>query len=208
MVDGIIFDLDGTLWDSTDVGAVAWSEAARQEGYSMQITAEKLKSLYGLPTELITLKLFPEASETVRMNIMSQSNQLQNKKLAKNGATLYSGVRETLFQLKEKYNLYIVSNCLEGYIPAFIQGHQLEGIFSDYEHPGRTSLSKGDNIKLVMERNNLKNTFYVGDTLGDETAAKEAQLPFVYASYGFGESQNYEYELNSFKEIITLPLLE
>lgn len=208
MVDGIIFDLDGTLWDSTDVGAVAWSEAARKEGYSKKITAEKLKSLYGLPTELIAFKLFPEASETVRLKIMSHSNKLQNKKLEKNGARLYPEVKETLFELKKQYDLYIVSNCLEGYIPAFIQGHQLEGIFSDYEHPGRTNLSKGENIKLLMERNNLKHTFYVGDTLGDETAAKEAKLPFVYASYGFGESKDYDYELNAFKEIITLPFFE
>ncbi len=74
-------------------------------------------------------------------------------------------------------------------------------IFIDYENPGRTGLSKGENIKLIIQRNNLKESIYVGDTLGDQKAAKEAGIPFVYARYGFGHVEDYDQAIDSLKEL-------
>jgi len=207
LIDGIIFDLDGTLWDSTHTGAKYWTQAAQNEGVDATITSEQLKGLYGLPTELIAAKLFPKESETKRIQIMSESTKLQNKVLVEKGGILYPSVKEVLYRIKETYPLYIVSNCLEGYIQAFIKAHQLEGVFEDFEYPGRTKLPKADNIQMLMERNNIKNTFYIVDTLGDQEAAKKAGITFVYASYGFGNSEVYDYIIKDFKEIEHLPML-
>ncbi len=44
-----------------------------------------------------------------------------------------------------------------------------------------------ENIKLLMERNKIQNAIYVGDTIGDYKATVSANVPFVYAKYGFGE---------------------
>lgn len=44
---------------------------------------------------------------------------------------------------------------------------------------GRTQLTKGENISLVISRNNIDCAFYVGDTIGDQTASKDANVPFV-----------------------------
>ena len=55
------------------------------------------------------------------------------------------------------YKLFIVSNCQDGYIECFFKAHKLDKYFTDYECPGRTGLSKGENNKLIIERNNLKN---------------------------------------------------
>lgn len=208
MIDSIIFDLDGTLWDSTHVGAKAWTKVAQEAGITGEITVEQLKSLYGLPTEKIAEILFPHASESVRNKIMVNSNKMQNIELKKHGGILYPSVKETLIKLKEKYRLFIVSNCLEGYIQAFLHAHGFEGVFTDFEYPGRTNLSKGKNIQLVMERNNIQSTFYVGDTKGDEIASKEANIPFVYASYGFGSSDDFDYKINAFRDILNFPLLK
>lgn len=41
----------------------------------------------------------------------------------------------------------------------FFKAHKLDKYFTDYECPGRTGLSKGENNKLVIERNNLKNQY-------------------------------------------------
>src|SRR5699024_5949421 len=152
LIDGIIFDLDGTLWDSTHTGAKYWTQAAQNEGVDATITSEQLKGLYGLPTELIAAKLFPKESETKRIQIMSESTKLQNKVIVEKGGILYPSVKEVIYRIKETYPLYIVSNCLEGYIQAFIKAHQLEGVFEDFEYPGRTKLPKADNIQMLMER--------------------------------------------------------
>lgn len=109
-----------------------------------------------------------------------------------------------LESLSQKYKLFIVSNCQEGYIEAFYNYHQLETYFIDYENPGRTGLSKGENIKLIIERNQLKSPVYIGDTLGDQQAAKAAGIPFVYANYGFGEVEEYDYIIHSLRELQTI----
>ena len=68
----------------------------------------------------------------------------------------------------------------------------------------RTGLTKGENIKLIIERNNLINSIYVGDTDGDLKASRFAGIPFIYARYGFGEVKEYDYVIDSFDELLKL----
>ena len=207
MIDSIIFDLDGTLWDGTDGAAIIWSEVASK--YPMVtdiITADKLKALYGLPLEEIAIKLLPSATKEIAIKIMEESVVKQCPYLEEHGGILFSKLEETLAELKKKYKLYIVSNCEEGYIQCFLKAHNLSEYFLDFEYPGRTRLSKADNIRLIMERNNLLKPVYVGDTKGDEKASKAAGVPFIYARYGFGMAENFDYVIDSFDELLKLIL--
>ena len=52
-----------------------------------------------------------------------------------------------------------------------------------------------------MERNNIKSAVYVGDTMGDKEAAKDANIPFIYAAYGFGDVDNYDYRIDSITDL-------
>jgi histidinol phosphatase-like enzyme len=47
-------------------------------------------------------------------------------------------------------------------------------------------------------------SIYVGDTAGDQKAAKAAGIPFVYARYGFGEVEEYDFAIDSFEEILKI----
>lgn len=208
MVDSIIFDLDGTLWDTTHIGAKVWSEAAEKYGVNVEITADDLRDLYGLPTEMIAMELFKDFPKEVAFKIMEESCENQCPYLEDDGGILFPALKETLVQLKKEYPLFIVSNCQEGYIQSFIKGNGLEGYFEDFEYPGRTGLSKSDNIQLIMKRNKLRNPIYVGDTKGDATASREAGIPFVYASYGFGDVANYDEAITTLKGILRLSLLK
>ena len=109
-------------------------------------------------------------------------------------------------KLSKKYKLFIVSNCQDGYIQCFFKAHKLEKYFIDIECSGVTGLSKGENNKLIIERNHLKNPVYVGDTAGDRESAIVANIPFVYARYGFGNVDDYDYVIDNFEEILSLNL--
>ncbi|MGB8453268.1 MAG: HAD family hydrolase [Anaerocolumna sp.] len=205
MIDSIIFDLDGTLWDSTDAAAVIWKEAAaKYPEVSDVINADRLKALYGLPLEEIAIKLLPGVSKETAIKIMRESITKQCPYLEKVGGILFTGLEETLKGLKEKYRLFIVSNCEEGYIQCFLKAHQLQDYFEDFEYPGRSGVLKADNIRLIIERNQLEAPIYVGDTKGDATATKEVGIPFVYARYGFGNAEEYDYVIDSFSELLQL----
>ena len=82
--------------------------------------------------------------------------------------------------------------------------YNLDKYFVDFECPGRTGLPKAENIKLVVERNNLKHPVYVGDTQGDANAAKGANVPFIYAQYGFGSVEEFQDKIESFEELLKI----
>ena len=67
---------------------------------------------------------------------------------------------------------------------------------------GQNKSTKVSNRTLI-ERNNLSNPVYVGDTAGDANAAREAEIDFIYAEYGFGEVEPSLYVgvIDSFKEL-------
>lgn len=115
---------------------------------------------------------------------------------------LYPGVREGLKTLAQKYPLFIVSNCQEGYIENFLSRFSLESYFKDFESLGRTGATKAHNLKSIVERNQLRKAVYVGDTEGDQRAAMEAKLPFWFVSYGFGQSSGSVLTFSSFDELV------
>lgn len=204
-MDSIIFDLDGTLWDSSDVVVVGWNNVlSNYQGLVSAVTKEDLQGIMGLQVYEAGRKLFPNIDEDTQQRILRECCEVECLCLAKQGGSLYEGLEEVLKALSAKYKLFIVSNCQAGYIEAFYEYHQLQKYFTDYENPGRTGLSKGENIKLVMERNNLSSPVYVGDTEGDMKAAGFTGIPFVYAGYGFGEVSSYDHVIDRLDGLLGL----
>lgn len=203
-MDSIIFDLDGTLWDSRGTVLVAWNKVIKKQEIERELTAEDFKQTMGLQVPEIGQKLFPELAEDKRSQLLKESCDLECDLLRKQGGTLYDNVEKVLKVLSQRYKLFIVSNCQEGYIEAFFDYHQLGEYFLDYENPGRTGLSKGENIKLIMERNHLASPVYVGDTEGDRKGAAVAGIPFVYARYGFGQVEQFDYAIDHFAELLDI----
>ncbi len=205
MFDSIIFDLDGTLWDSTNEVAIAFNKVLGEKYpyVTDEVTTERLQKLFGKPLDEIAVKLFQSVPEDHAIQIMKECCTYECEYLAKHGAALYVGLEEALQELSKKYRLFIVSNCQDGYIECFFEANpQLEQYFTDYECPGRTGKFKADNIKIVVERNQLKAPVYVGDTEGDAMASKEAGVPFIFARYGFGHVEEYYDVIDSPKELI------
>ena len=202
--DGVIFDLDGTLWDSVKSVVNIWNLALASVGIEPTMNYEELSKCMGLLIEQIFDRVIPQATEVQRAKIKENCLSTEQEYLAEHGGVLYDGVEETLAELKKKYRLFIVSNCQDGYIQAFFKAHGLKKYFDDYECAGRTGMPKGKNIRLLAERNGLENPVYVGDTISDYEATVEAEVPFVFAGYGFGEVESAEMKVDSFEEILEI----
>ena len=203
--DSLIFDLDGTLWNATVSICKVWNSVIKEyPEIKKEITVSDLEGVMGKALDEIGEIFFPDTPLKVRDEIMEKCCERQCPLLEKEGGQLYEGVSETLNELYKKYKLFIVSNCENGYIPAFMKANNFERYFKDFEHPGRTGLTKGENIKIIIKRNNLKSPVYVGDTRGDFESAKFAGIPFVFARYGFGEVSEPDYTIFKFSELISL----
>ncbi len=204
-MDSIIFDLDGTLWDSRKEVCIAWNEVLKDLNIDRKITIEDMTSTMGMLLYDIGKMLFPDLDNESMSKIIDDCCHRETKYLAKHGAKLFDNLESVLEKLSKKYKLFIVSNCNDGYIESFFESHKLDKYFTDTECPGRTGLNKADNIKLIIKRNDLKSPIYVGDTQGDCNSAKAAVVPFVYARYGFGKDvKPYDYVVDKIEELLEL----
>lgn len=201
--DGIILDVDGTLWDTTPIVADAWTQAVQENGcLERVVTADELKGLFGKTMSVIAQNLLPELDEAARERVMDCCCVYEERALEENEQDIcYPLVRETIKKLAGKYRLFIVSNCQKGYIELFLKKSGLTGEISDTECYGNTGKSKGENIRLVVERNGLHAPVYVGDTQGDCDAAREAGVPFIFAEYGFGAADEKAAAIQSFSQL-------
>jgi phosphoglycolate phosphatase len=201
--DSIIFDLDGTLWDAVDNILISWNKAI--EGTDLApITKEALTECMGLKMDAIAERLFKGLDYDSRMTLMEKCSDYELDYLSKHGAKPFDGVIELIKSLSNSFKLFICSNCQRGYIECFLNYYNLNEYFTDIECWGNTGLSKGENNKLLIERNSLSSPIYVGDTDGDRISAEVANIPFVFAAYGFGNTDKYNFAINSPTELTKL----
>ena len=181
---GIVFDMDGTLWDSTEKILESWNNVLGK--YDITLSLEKLQSLMGKTMDVIGAEVMPDTPKEQRDKIFEECLTVENQYLREHGGILYPKLEETLQILSKKYPLYIVSNCQSGYIEAFLEYHKLGQYFTDFECYGNTGEGKAQNEITLAKRNGLERVIYVGDIQGDYEATMEAGFEFVHAAYGFG----------------------
>lgn len=199
---GIIFDMDGTLWDSAKAVAESWTEVvAREYTPERVITEDEIKRVMGLTMDKLAAQIFPELPEERRLQLLDVCGREENEYLRTHGAIVYPKVEETFQKLREKYHLYIVSNCQSGYIEAFLEYYGYGKYIEDIECYGNNGLVKGENIRKVVERNHLTKAVYVGDIQGDYDASMQAGVEFIHAGYGFGTVNANVPEIMAFEEL-------
>ena len=222
MKRGILFDMDGTLWDSAENVAKSWNLAIREYENASKgerdrkgekqvesrrdLTAEDIHGVMGKTMDVIADILFADLDLENRRKLLELCCERENAYLREHGGVLYPGMVSTLKKLKERYPLYIVSNCQKGYIEAFLDYYQLWNYFEDIECYGNNLLQKGDNIRLVVNRNQLDEAVYVGDIQGDYDASKKAGVAFIHAAYGFGTIDEEVQRIEEFSRLADLPL--
>jgi phosphoglycolate phosphatase len=116
----------------------------------------------------------------------------------------YPGVVETIRTLAGQIPVCIVSNCQAGYIELFIEKTGLGDCITDTECFGNNGKSKGENIRLVAERNGFAHPAYVGDIQGDCDASREAGVSFILAAYGFGTAEDPDWKIDTFSQLLPL----
>lgn len=202
MKKGIIFDMDGTLWDSSKNVARSWDEVISYEtDNKLCVTVEDIQNVMGHTMTEIAEMLFSDLGKEEANLLMDKCCDYENEYLGRHGGVLYPKVEETLALLSKSYPLYIVSNCQDGYIEAFLKFYDFSRYFVDTECFGRTKKDKGSNIALLALRNQLDDAVYVGDIQGDYDSSKKAGVKFVHAAYGFGRIKERVPFIREFAEL-------
>ena len=204
--ESLIFDIDGTLWDSRALVAEGYNLQLRAEGLDHLCTdAETLRSLFGKVMTEIADVLFVSIPAPERYALMERCMDTENHYLEENECRIgYPEVRETLEKLAKNHRLFIVSNSQCGYPELCLTKLGIDHLFSGHLCFGDTGTCKGETIKRLMQTHNITSACYIGDTQGDLDAADMAGTPFVYCTYGFGQVTHFWREIHQFRDLLAL----
>ena len=204
--ESLIFDIDGTLWDSRELVAQGYNIQLRREGYDhLCVTAEDFLPLFGKVMTEIADVIFAELPPEIRYPLMERCMDTENRYLHEHPCQIgYADVKQTMEQLAKSHRLFIVSNSQCGYPELCMDKLGLTPCISGHLCFGDTGTEKGETIRRLMQRHDITSAVYIGDTQGDLEAARQAGIPFVFAAYGFGAPEAYEAKIDCFRQLLPL----
>ena len=204
--ESLIFDIDGTLWDSRALVAEGYNIQLKAEGLEhLCVNAEDLRPLFGKVMTEIADILFASIPESQRYAIMERCMETENNYLFQNECNIgYPRVKQTIAELSKKHRIFIVSNSQCGYPELCIEKLGLAPYISGHLCFGDTGTSKVKTIRTLMEKHGIESAIYVGDTQGDYEATVEAQIPFLWCTFGFGTPDDYAAKVDTFEDLLNL----
>ena len=204
--ESLIFDIDGTLWDSRALVAEGYNIQLHAEGLDhLFVNADMLRPLFGKVREEIANVLFASLPEAERDPLMIRCMDAERIHMAQQPCRIaFPGVEETLEKLAKKYRLFIVSNSERGYPELCMEKLGISHLFSGHLCFGDTRTCKGETIRRLMETHSITSACYIGDTQGDRDATVLADLPFVYCAFGFGQVDGYWKKIDKFEDLLNI----
>ena len=204
--ESLIFDIDGTLWDSRALVAEGYNLQLHKEGLDhLFVDAETLKPLFGKVMTEIADAIFPNIPLPERYELMDRCMETENRYLFENECRIgYPKVKETMAELAKTHRLFIVSNAQCGYPELCIEKLGLGDYIEGHMCFGDTGKPKGQTILALMARHGIQNAAYIGDTQGDYEATLDAGIPFIFAAYGFGDPAGFDAKIGSIEDLLTL----
>lgn len=205
--ESIIFDIDGTLWDSRALVAEGYNIQLRKENlHHLQTDADVLLKLFGRTMAEIADNLFPEIPEEERYALMDRCIESEDEYLHQQpcDSIAYPGIRQTMEELAKSHRLFIVSNGQKGYPQLAAEKLGVAQLVSGYLSYGDTGTDKGQTILTLMKNHNITDAVYVGDTQGDYESTLTAGIDFVWADYGFGKPESCVAVIHQFSDLLQL----
>ncbi len=204
--ESIIFDIDGTLWDSRALVAEGYNIQLEREGLQhLFVNADILKPLFGKTMTEIADVLLASIDVKDRYDLMERCMATENEYLFNNPCQIgYPRVKETLEELSKNHRLFIVSNSQCGYPELCIEKLGLGDYIQGHMCFGDTGTSKGQTLLTIMKKYNITSAIYIGDTQGDLEACREAGLPFVFCAYGLGQADSWDGKIDSIEELLNM----
>ena len=204
--ESLIFDIDGTLWDSRQLVAEGYNIQLEKEGLQhLFVTAEDLRPLFGKVMTAIADVILASIEPPERYALMERCMKTENDYLFANECKIgYPRVRETIAELSKKYRLFIVSNSQCGYPELCIEKLGLTPYIEGHMCFGDTGTSKGKTIRTLMEKHNIGSCIYIGDTQGDLEACQEAGVPFIFCTYGLGQAESWDAKIDAIDELLEM----
>lgn len=186
----IIFDLDGTLYQTEKVAVPAFRltfEELQQKSllHRNMPSNEEFESVFGMTGAEFWPRLLPKVPRSVHEEADRRLLFWEIQEINRGNVECYPFVKDTLRSLQRKgYVLFIASNGLKPYVEAVLQAAELDQFFLDiYTASEYQTASKVDLVRICMEKYNINMGYMVGDRRSDVNAGKENNLISIACCY-------------------------
>lgn len=196
----IIFDLDGTLWNTVLATEKSFNDISKKYNLS-NCDSTCVEKGMGLSTDEVLKLYFPSYSIEDAKKYLREISLNLDKYMNDENVVIYSCVSEMIKKLSGEYKLGIITNNTDNYIKNFLKISHLEEYFDDYIGASTYGITKKEAISKMVSKHSEKFNVYVGDIKKDMEAALGAGIEFIHAKYGFGMDFEYKYYINSFDEL-------
>ena len=197
----LIFDMDGTLWDTTKTTLEAANIVADEYSEVKPFEMTTVKRGMGLSSKENAKNYFPYLDEEKGLFYLSEIRKENFKLINKKGAHIYDGVLDTLKSLSKKYKLGIITNNTDDYAKLFIDVSGLKEFFTDYMGAASYGISKGEAIKKMVDKYKDSDNYYIGDIKKDMDSTLEAGIKFIHARYGFEPDLECDKHIDDISEL-------
>lgn len=205
-INTIIFDFDGTVADTLDLGVKISNQLAGKFRYKQIANKEELNFYQNLSTQQalkaigISLVKLPFVAASFRKELSKEIDQLKP----------IEGISEVISSLSSNFKLGIVTSNSKHNTIRFLENHNLKQHIQYYS-TGIRLFKKFKTINELIIANNIKkeNVLLIGDETRDIEAAKKCGLPIVSVGWGFHSkkilsSYNPDYLIESPHELLSL----
>lgn len=199
----IIFDLDGTLIDSADSILLAFKGAFAQADITP--VQSLTKSIIGPPLKE-TLKYLSDSNDPNTINLLADLFMEQYDTVGYKETVVFDQIDEMLTRLNQMpVDLYIATN--KRIKPTMLILDHLgwlsyfKGIYA-LDEPTVLANDKTMLIANILAKHQMlaRDSYYIGDTIGDKQAAEGNALHFSYANWGFGLKPKDDNTVKNFNE--------
>lgn len=187
MIKNVIFDLDGTLLDTSEGILLSVEHTVKTLGYG-ELTHEQKLSFIGPPVQVSLKRLYGLSDEEAQRGAGVFRDHYKEEALLK--ARPYEGIYDLCRILKDKgIRMAVATYKREDYALKLLKHYYFDK-YCDPMHGADNNnvLKKEDIIMLCVNELGAKKEecVLIGDTDNDAKGAMEAGIPFIAVTYGFG----------------------
>ena len=179
----ILFDFDGTIADTIELGVPIFNELAKKHNFLGIKNIDELRN--------VTLREFFKNHEVPKLKFPFYFKEFL-KELHKqiDKVQVYDEMDDVVKKLNKNYKLGIVSSNSKENIKKFLKINDLEFCF-DFVYNYSLLFGKAQIFKKIMRLKKLdkKDLVYIGDELRDIEASKKAGIDIISVTWGFNNKE-------------------
>ncbi|MED0970526.1 HAD family hydrolase [Bacillus paramycoides] len=193
MLQALIFDMDGTLFQTDKILELSLDDTFNHlrslQLWDAETPIDKYREIMGVPLPKVWEALLPHHTNEVRKQTDAYFLERLIENIKSGKGALYTNVKEVFSFIKENNcSIYIASNGLTEYLQAIVSYYHLDQwVTETFSIEQIQSLNKGDLVKNILKKYDIKEAAVVGDRLSDINAAKDNGLIAIGCNFDFAQ---------------------